>query len=261
MLWCDSVAPLGKPVVPEVYWMLIGSSKASVAARSRSAAGSPSGRRQRRPSRRRRGRSTSARARSRLDHRPVVAGLVARPRRPAGDMPDCLQHVRQLVGAVGRVDVDQDRADLRRGVLDEHPLGAVRRPDADPVALGDRRRASRPERHLVDLGVELGVGPAAAGGHVDQRLTVAEPGRRCGRGSRRWSRRAAARRRCRRRRTTFPQHGPPGQIRTTPVQGRRLAALVTRADAGGRSAVRPGCGHLPGSATRPVPVDARRPLG
>ena len=40
MLWCDSVAPLGKPVVPEVYWMLIGSSNDSVAARSRRAAGS-----------------------------------------------------------------------------------------------------------------------------------------------------------------------------------------------------------------------------
>jgi hypothetical protein len=26
MLWCESVAPLGKPVVPDVYWMLIGSS-------------------------------------------------------------------------------------------------------------------------------------------------------------------------------------------------------------------------------------------
>ena len=25
MLWCESVAPLGKPVVPLVYWMLIGS--------------------------------------------------------------------------------------------------------------------------------------------------------------------------------------------------------------------------------------------
>ena len=30
MLWCESVAPLGKPVVPLVYWMLIGSSKDSV---------------------------------------------------------------------------------------------------------------------------------------------------------------------------------------------------------------------------------------
>ena len=24
MLWCESVAPFGKPVVPDVYWMLIG---------------------------------------------------------------------------------------------------------------------------------------------------------------------------------------------------------------------------------------------
>src|ERR1700746_2270301 len=39
MLWWDSVAPLGKPVVPLVYWMLIGSSKASPA--SRAASGSP----------------------------------------------------------------------------------------------------------------------------------------------------------------------------------------------------------------------------
>src|SRR3954462_3882762 len=34
MLWCDNVAPLGKPVVPDVYWMLIGSSNDSVASRS-----------------------------------------------------------------------------------------------------------------------------------------------------------------------------------------------------------------------------------
>ena len=33
MLRCDSVAPLGKPVVPEVYWMLIGSVLASPASR------------------------------------------------------------------------------------------------------------------------------------------------------------------------------------------------------------------------------------
>ena len=40
ILRCDSVAPLGKPVVPEVYWMLIGSVLTSVACRSRS---SPAG--------------------------------------------------------------------------------------------------------------------------------------------------------------------------------------------------------------------------
>ena len=37
MLWCESVAPFGKPVVPLVYWMLIGSSKPSPARRSGSA--------------------------------------------------------------------------------------------------------------------------------------------------------------------------------------------------------------------------------
>ncbi len=41
MLRCESVAPLGKPVVPDVYWMLIGSSGRSVASISSSAAGSP----------------------------------------------------------------------------------------------------------------------------------------------------------------------------------------------------------------------------
>ena len=34
MLWCVSVAPLGLPVVPLVYWMLIGSSGSSAASRS-----------------------------------------------------------------------------------------------------------------------------------------------------------------------------------------------------------------------------------
>ena len=43
MLWCESVAPLGKPVVPLVYWMLIGSSKDSSAMRAAiaSRSGSP----------------------------------------------------------------------------------------------------------------------------------------------------------------------------------------------------------------------------
>ena len=36
MLWWDSVAPLGNPVVPLVYWMLIGSSNCSPADRFRS---------------------------------------------------------------------------------------------------------------------------------------------------------------------------------------------------------------------------------
>jgi hypothetical protein len=36
MLWWLSVAPLGKPVVPDVYWMLIASSGLSVASISAS---------------------------------------------------------------------------------------------------------------------------------------------------------------------------------------------------------------------------------
>src|SRR5258706_89196 len=39
MLWCESVAPLGNPVVPLVYWMLMGSSKARAASRRCSASG------------------------------------------------------------------------------------------------------------------------------------------------------------------------------------------------------------------------------
>src|SRR6476620_1091748 len=41
MLWWDSVAPLGNPVVPEVYWMLIGSSALSSACRRASSTRSP----------------------------------------------------------------------------------------------------------------------------------------------------------------------------------------------------------------------------
>src|SRR3954465_6484982 len=40
MLWWLSVAPLGKPVVPLVYWMLIGSSNCRPEERLRSASGS-----------------------------------------------------------------------------------------------------------------------------------------------------------------------------------------------------------------------------
>src|SRR2546421_632535 len=53
MLGCESVAPFGNPVVPDVYWMLIASSKPSSASRPRSASGaasSPPASRSRHPS-------------------------------------------------------------------------------------------------------------------------------------------------------------------------------------------------------------------
>jgi hypothetical protein len=78
------------------------------------------------------------------------------------------------VRAVGRVDVDQDRAQLRRPVLHEDPLRAVRRPDADPVALADAEGV-QPERGGVDLGDQFRVAEPSAGGALDQRLVVAHP--------------------------------------------------------------------------------------
>jgi hypothetical protein len=41
MLWWDRVAPFGKPVVPDVYWMLIGSSGLNAAWSRASSARSP----------------------------------------------------------------------------------------------------------------------------------------------------------------------------------------------------------------------------
>ncbi len=105
-----------------------------------------------------------------VDHRAVVAGLerLGREQQPQAGL---VQRVGELVRAVGRVDVDQDRADLGGGVLHQRPLGAVRRPDADPVALRDPGR-DQPPGERVDVGVERRPGPAATGGHLDQRLAV-----------------------------------------------------------------------------------------
>ena len=75
------------------------------------------------------------------------------------------------MGAVGRIDVDQDRADLGRGVLDERPLGDVRGPDPDAVA-GPDRRAEQSERQRVDARDEIGVGPSATGRDIDERQWI-----------------------------------------------------------------------------------------
>ncbi|MNO99051.1 hypothetical protein D3C76_908140 [compost metagenome] len=67
-----------------------------------------------------------------LDHGVVIGGLEGiGAHQPAA--AGLSQHVFQLTHAVGRVDVDQNRADLGAGQLQDAPLGAVGRPDADPV--------------------------------------------------------------------------------------------------------------------------------
>ena len=112
----------------------------------------------------------------RVDHGDVVRRLELRR---DDHHPDAglAQHVGQLVRAVRRVDVDQDRADLRRRVLGQHPLRAVRRPDADPVTLGDAG-TDQPAREAVDLGTQLGVRHPDAARAVDERVALGHPGHR-----------------------------------------------------------------------------------
>ena len=110
------------------------------------------------------------------DHGGVVGGL-----QPLGGDQQLatrlVEHELKLAGAVGGVDVDQDRADLGGGVLGDDPLGPVGRPDADPVALGDAQ-AEQGVGEGIDLVLQLRVGEAQPGGDVDQGEAVGEPGGR-----------------------------------------------------------------------------------
>jgi hypothetical protein len=82
-----------------------------------------------------------------------------------------LERVPQLVRAIRRVDVHQHGSGLRGRVLGEHPLGAVRRPHADPITLRDPA-LEQAGREAVDGGVELGVRQPDALRPADQRVTV-----------------------------------------------------------------------------------------
>ncbi len=73
------------------------------------------------------------------EHPRVVARLVPNLREQDGD-PALLEHVGDFARAVRRIDVDQDRADLRRRELRDHPFDVVRRPDPDAVAVLDAER-------------------------------------------------------------------------------------------------------------------------
>jgi hypothetical protein len=82
-----------------------------------------------------------------VDHRDVVARFVAgcREEQPALRLSE---GVVDLLRAIGRVEIDENRANPRGGVLDQHPLRVVRAPDADPIAGVDPNRQEAPGKHI-----------------------------------------------------------------------------------------------------------------
>ena len=178
MLWWLSVAPLGKPVVPLVYWMLIGSSNWVAAWRSAQLLGAARARRAAMNCSQSRPMNTTCSSPIEVvahvvDHLHVVGGLERR-RRDQHPAAGLAQDVLELGRPVGRVDVDQDDPGLGRRVLDERPLGAVRAPDPDAVAGLDPGGDERARRAIDGL-AELRVRVAQVLVDGDQRLAVREP--------------------------------------------------------------------------------------
>ena len=95
-----------------------------------------------------------------LDHLDVVGGLECglENQRAASDL---LQGIFELVESVGGVDVDEYQARLGRGELRHYPLGAVRRPDPDPISRLEPQ-CDQPGGEPVDVGLQLAVAPAYA---------------------------------------------------------------------------------------------------
>ena len=178
MLWCVSVAPLGKPVVPEVYWMLIGSSHDSDASRAASSRGrvAAAGVGERGPAvLEGDGLAQRRQARAHLgDHGAVVARAKgARVEQQARRR--LRERVLDLGGLVGRVEVDEDGAGAGAGELRDHPLVAIGRPQADAIAAGDAvgEETAGDDRRLV--GQRAPRGAVALRAH-DERIALAEAG-------------------------------------------------------------------------------------
>ncbi len=165
-----------------------------------------------------------------LDHRGVVGGLEAGRRDQHRD-PGLVEHELQLVGAVGRVDVDQDHADLGRGELHQGPLGARSAPRCPPgrPCPARPRATRRPASRRPRAARRRSSGARSAPRPWPRRRAARRPS---GPGCRRWCRRAAARRRSRRRRT-----------------GTAGAAAVTAADLSSWM----WCGPHPAAVDRPRP--------
>jgi hypothetical protein len=105
-----------------------------------------------------------------VDHRPVVGGL-ERGRRDQRAAAGLAQRVGELARPVRRVDVDEDDPELRGRELGDHPLGAVRRPDAGAVALDQPEAGERAGGAVDDL-AELRIGEARVLVADDERVAV-----------------------------------------------------------------------------------------
>ena len=88
-----------------------------------------------------------------------------------------IERVFELTQPVGRVDIDEDRANLRRSVLHDRPLCSVRAPDPDPVSPFDAQGQQR-ARRTVHFPKQVGVGVAQILMAGDQRVSIPEPGSR-----------------------------------------------------------------------------------
>ncbi|SKV70685.1 Uncharacterised protein [Mycobacteroides abscessus subsp. abscessus] len=82
-----------------------------------------------------------------------------------------VERVSQLVSAVGGIDIDQNRTDLRSGVLHQHPLGAIRSPDTDPVTGRDTQR-HEPACNAIDLRIKLTIGPSTVARYIDEGIDI-----------------------------------------------------------------------------------------
>ena len=108
-------------------------------------------------------------------HVDVVGGLEA-GRRHQHAHAGLAQGVGQLVGPIGRVDVDQDGAHPGGCELQERPLDTRRGPDADALALPDAG-GQESQRHPLHLGGQLRPRQTHTLVAAHQREVVGQPGR------------------------------------------------------------------------------------
>ena len=100
----------------------------------------------------------------------VIASLVL-GREDQSLAADLVQCVFEFAAAIRGIDVDQDEPRLGGGKLGQYPLGAIRRPDADPVAWS-KSEFQETDREAVDSWRAAAIGPAHLLVSDDQRLSV-----------------------------------------------------------------------------------------